>query len=115
MVKNMMGLTGHGLRDWLIQRVSAVVMLVYIVVVGGYLLMHSPMTFAVWHGLFQQAWMRVATLLMMMSLVVHAWIGIWTVTTDYLNSCVYLRMTVQIAVILTLLIDLSWSIQILWG
>ena len=113
MVGNVTSLTNNGLRDWLIQRITAVVLAVFSIFIMGYLIMHPQLEYAQWYSLFQPLWMRIFTLLALASLLLHAWIGIWTVTTDYLKSAV-LRLFVQMLVLMTLLCCVVWGIVILW-
>lgn len=114
MVTNITSLSGVGLRDWLIQRVSAVVMAVYILLMLGFMLTHSPMDYATWSQLFKCSVVRVSSVLFLLSLMLHAWIGVWTVTTDYL-SCVCLRLTVQLSFACLLISAFVWGIYIFWG
>ena len=53
----------YGLRDWLAQRITALVMAVYTVIVLVVLMRGEPISYAVWKDLFAHGWMRVATLL----------------------------------------------------
>jgi succinate dehydrogenase / fumarate reductase membrane anchor subunit len=114
MVSNVTSLTNNGLRDWLIQRVSAVVLAVYFIFLFVYLCLHPQLTYVEWENLFANPVMKTGTLLALLSLLVHAWIGIWTVTTDYLKS-MPLRITIQMLVLLGLLGLFFWGILILWG
>ena len=65
--------------------------------------------------------MRVFSLLAMLSLAAHAWVGLWAVFTDYLTERLMgatgnaLRIICQIGSILLIFIYVIWSIQILWG
>lgn len=114
MVSNITSLTGNGLRDWMVQRVSAVVVGAYAIFLIGYLLMNPGMQYAQWHGLFTNLAMRTASFLVLLSLLAHAWIGVWTVSTDYIKPTA-LRVVFQVLVILALLACLVWGIEILWG
>jgi succinate dehydrogenase / fumarate reductase, membrane anchor subunit len=58
--------------------------------------------------------MRIFSLLALLSLFYHAWIGIWTVITDYIKP-VALRLIIEIIVVLALICYLIWGIEILWG
>lgn len=111
---NVTSLTGNGLRDWLIQRVSAVIVLLYFLCVGGFILANPNMNYATWHGFFMHGWLRVFSFFFMLSIVSHAWIGIWTVSTDYVK-CVCLRLFLQIVVGIVLLACLGWGMLLLWG
>ena len=114
MVKHVAGLASTGLRDWLIQRVSAVIIGLYSLFLLAFLWFHPDLQFGDWQGLFQQQWFRMFTLVTVVSLVGHAWIGMWTVATDYLHP-VSVRLVFEVAVILALLVYLVWAIEIVWG
>lgn len=114
MVNNITSLTGNGLKDWLIQRVTALFFAVYAVYVLGFLIAHPGLDFTQWRELFQCRVFQVATLLALISVSLHAWIGIWTVTTDYMK-CTAIRLSVQLSVVLWLLSQLIWGIMIVWG
>ena len=103
-----------GLQDWILQRISAVVLVVYCFFLLGYLLKHHPLHYRVWHPLFTHEWMRIFSLAALLSLLLHAWIGLWTMTTDYLKV-EWLRRFAQISILLMLSSDFLWGIAILWG
>ncbi len=114
MVTNITNLGRSGLSDWMIQRVSAVILAFYALFIVLYLLFNPGLDYAAWSGLFSQTWMRIFSLLAFVSLAAHAWIGLWTVTTDYLKPTA-IRVGVQILVILSIFVFLVWGIQVLWG
>jgi len=114
MVTNITSFSRSGLSDWLMQRVSAVVMAFYAVFLVAYLLFNPGLDYYAWSGLFAQTWMRIFSLLAFISLSAHAWVGLWTVTTDYIKPT-NVRIGVQLFVILAIFAFLVWSIQILWG
>jgi succinate dehydrogenase / fumarate reductase, membrane anchor subunit len=103
----------YGLRDWLAQRISAVLMAVYTLLLGVVLLKNTPLTYAAWKDLFAQGWMRVATLLFAASLAWHAWVGVRDILMDYVKPD-GLRLTLQVLVLLVLASYVGWAIQILW-
>ena len=114
MVSNITSLTGNGLRDWVVQRLSASVVAGYILVVLGFVFYKSPMTYEVWQSFFSCFLMRIFSVLFLLALVLHAWIGVWTVTTDYLK-CVYVRVAVQMGFAAMLVCSFVWGIDIFWG
>lgn len=114
MVTNITSLTGNGLKDWLIQRMTAVYLAGYVIFLGLFFLNHSPMNFTDWHGLFQAPMVKVATIGALLTLVLHAWIGLWTVTTDYIK-CTVLRITVQMLILAALFGQFVWGLMIVWG
>mgnify|MGYP001568399619 CR=1 FL=1 len=101
----------YGLKDWLAQRVTAVVMLAYTVVF--LLALPRAITHASWKALFAQGWMRLASFLFVASILIHAWIGVRNIWMDYLKHT-GLRLTAQIATILWLVGCAGWAMQILW-
>lgn len=106
--------SGTGIRDWLIQRVTAVVLGVYTVVLLFYIINTPDLTFATWSECFSHPLMQVATFLALVSLMLHAWVGIWTVATDYIK-CAAIRWAFLGAVLVGLLGYFAWGIIILWG
>lgn len=117
-VKNMMSLTGSGIKDWFIQRVSAVLMAIYIILLVGALISHSflqgPVTYSVWMGLFCHTWFKIATFVFLLSLMLHAWIGMWTIFTDYIH-CSVIRGVLMTLVLLGMFACTVWGIWIIVG
>lgn len=114
MVKSVLGVNHQGLRDWVIQRVSAIFMAIYSVALIVYILCHPGLSFAEWHYLFSTQWMKVGTILFLLCLMGHAWIGIWTIFTDYVKPFV-LRSVLNLLVLLMLVACFIWGILILWS
>jgi succinate dehydrogenase / fumarate reductase membrane anchor subunit len=114
MVSNITSLTGNGLKDWLIQRVTAIVFAVYSLFLLGFILNHPHLQFSQWQELFHNGWFRIASVMALVVLSLHTWIGIWTVTTDYIK-CTAIRVTIQMAVVLLLLGQFIWGLMIVWG
>jgi succinate dehydrogenase membrane anchor subunit len=104
----------YGVGDWLLQRLTGVVMALYTMVVFIGVLVVPPHTYADWKTLFSPALFRVATLLFFAALLYHAWVGMRDILMDYLRAT-GLRLAVQAAVGLVLLFYLIWSASILWG
>ena len=121
MVTQVTSFSKNGVSDWYIQRMSSVVIGAYTVVLLGYVLVADDVTYASWSSLFSQTWMQVATLLTILATCGHAWIGMWTIGTDYLQSRTMgplgdkLRAVYQTVCILALLAYALWGIKILWG
>jgi succinate dehydrogenase / fumarate reductase membrane anchor subunit len=103
----------YGLRDWLAQRITAAIMAVYSLIVAIVLLSGVPLSYAVWRDLFSQGWMRVATLLFVVSLAWHAWVGMRDILMDYIKAT-GLRLALEVVVLLILAGYLGWTVQILW-
>ncbi len=114
MVKSVLGVNHEGLRDWMIQRVSAIFMAVYTICLVLYIISHTDLSFVEWHSLFSQTWMKVVSALFLLALLWHAWIGIWTIFTDYIKSFV-IRGLLNFLVLLMLFACFFWGILILWS
>lgn len=114
MVSNVTSLTGNGLKDWLVQRVTAVYLAAYTVFLFGFIILHPHLNFAEWSALFHLRFFQIATLIALATLSLHAWVGVWTVTTDYIK-CTAIRLSVQMFVFLWLLAQFIWGIMIVWG
>ncbi len=104
----------YGLRDWLIQRITAVLMVLYILSIAGYLLMQPDPGYDVWTALFSSQFVRTFSLLFLFSLFYHAWVGIRDIVMDYVNSAA-VRLAVHVLVILAMILYAIWSVEILWG
>ncbi len=114
MVDNVTSLTGNGLKDWLLQRFSAVFIGIYTVFLLSFIMLHTPLTYPVWHGLFQNTLMRIASVTVLFLLILHAWIGIWTVSTDYVKNT-FVRISLQALIAIGFIGLLIWGIDIFWG
>lgn len=113
-VKAATSLGRSGLHDWIIQRLSAVVLAVYAIYMANFLLTTPSFSFQLWQALFHDSFFKVISLLALISLMFHAWIGLWTVSTDYIKPQA-IRFLFQSLLILFCLSCLIWGVQILWG
>ena len=102
----------YGLKDWLAQRVTALVMIAY-TVIFLVALGRGTVSYASWKALFAQEWMRFATFLFVASVLIHAWIGVRNIWMDYIKHT-GLRLALQVATILWLVGCAGWAMQILW-
>jgi succinate dehydrogenase / fumarate reductase membrane anchor subunit len=114
MVASITNFGRNGLHDWVIQRATAVIMAVYTVFMMGFFLTNPDLQYADWKELFSGTCMRVLTLLTLLSLSAHAWVGMWTISTDYLKSVV-IRFSFQAVCFIAMFTFLIWGIEIIWG
>ncbi len=114
MVTSVTNFGRSGLYDWMFQRVTAVVLAAYTVFLLGYLLMNPDLTYSQWNMLFESICVRIFSLLALLSIGVHAWIGLWTIATDYIKPAGF-RFIFQSSCGLIMFVYLVWGIQILWG
>ena len=77
--------------------------------------------YVAWKELYSQTWMRIFSLLALISLGIHAWVGLWAVFTDYLTERTMgslgnpLRFIAQALSAIIMFCYVVWGIQILWG
>ena len=96
---------GHyGLRDWLVQRITAVLQLIFAKGEIGYEL---------WAGIFAAQWMKFVTFGVIVALAWHVWVGVRNVWMDYVKS-VGLRLTLHVATLIWLVGCAGWAFQVLW-
>lgn len=114
MVRRIVTGAHYGLRDWLAQRVTAVMMAVFVLLLAAMLLISPPHDYASWKAIFSGRWMRIASFLFLVSLFWHAWIGMRNILMDYVHAT-GTRLALQILVILSLLFYTVWAVEILWA
>ncbi|MGQ3050430.1 MAG: succinate dehydrogenase, hydrophobic membrane anchor protein [Roseateles sp.] len=103
----------YGLRDWLAQRITAVLMAVFTVVLLAQVLMPGELGYDRWAAIFSQQWMKLLTLVTILSLAYHAWVGMRDIWMDYVKP-VGVRLTLQVLTLVWLVGCASWAIQVLW-
>lgn len=103
----------YGLKDWIAQRATAVIMAVYAVLMTLVLVVVQPTTYTAWRELFSCGLVKFGTFLFFVSLFYHAWIGVRDIWMDYVKP-VGLRLTLHVVTIAVLLGYAAWASAILW-
>ena len=103
----------YGLRDWLSQRVTATLMALFTLAVIVQVLLPGEMGYDKWSGIFAHQWMKVLTFVVIVSLLVHVWVGMRDILMDYVKA-VGARLALQVATIVWLVGCAGWAIQVLW-
>ena len=104
----------YGLRDWLMQRITAVVIALYLLLLLGLLLFKPGMNLDAWQALFSRTWFKLVTFTTLISVFLHAWVGMRDIIMDYIRPT-GIRLTLEVLVAASLVLYTGWSIQILWG
>ncbi|MGH8801624.1 MAG: succinate dehydrogenase, hydrophobic membrane anchor protein [Casimicrobiaceae bacterium] len=104
----------YGGWDWLVQRITALVMLLYTLLFIGIVLWYGGLDYPMWKGLFANGAFRVVTFVFMGSLLYHAWVGVRNVLMDYAKP-VGLRLALMVIVVAMLVAYAGWTAQILWA
>ncbi|TFY96473.1 succinate dehydrogenase, hydrophobic membrane anchor protein [Ramlibacter rhizophilus] len=104
----------YGMRDWLSQRVTAVIMALFtVLVLAQVIFTRGPIGYDTWAGIFASQWMKVLTFATVIALIYHVWVGMRDVLMDYVKP-VGIRLALQIFVIVWLVGCAGWIIQVLW-
>ena len=104
----------YGLMDWLVQRLTAIVMAVYTVLVLGIALWNGGIDYPLWSLLFASGAFKLASFVFMVALLYHAWIGMRDIFMDYIKP-VGVRLTLEAVCVIVLVGYLGWTMEILWG
>jgi succinate dehydrogenase / fumarate reductase membrane anchor subunit len=129
MVKAVTSFGRSGVADWWVQRVSAVILLAYVVFMIAVFACHPDMDYLQWKAMCSRTSVEVFTTLALLAAVAHAWIGAWSVLTDYITARFFRlefgielgeKATVMRLVLATLLVLLMfvytlWGLKIIWG
>lgn len=119
MVAHIGSLTRNGLADFVLQRLSAYLIVLYSFFIVGFLL--TEPSYATFSALFGHPLMKWLTLVAVLSIAVHSWIGLWIIGTDYIRPLAFgrwatpLRGLYQLGFALFNFIYIAWIIQILWS
>ena len=103
----------YGFGDWLAQRVTAVLMAIFTVVLVVQVLLPGPMGYDKWAGIFAAQWMKMLSFVVIVALAYHAWVGMRDIWMDYVKP-VGLRLVLQVATLVWLLGCSGWAVQVLW-
>lgn len=114
-------LARSGLADFVLQRATAVVLGLYALCVVGFFVVSAPLDQAGLAAFFGTLPMRSFTTLALMALAAHAWIGMWTVGTDYIRQHYFGRRHVlylalyQLVCVGLIFVYLVWPLSVVWG
>ena len=103
----------YGLRDWLSQRITAVLMALFTLLLLLQFIFGGPVGYDSWAAIFSRQWMKVLTFVVILSLAWHAWVGMRDVWMDYIKP-VGLRLLAQMFTIVWLVGCAGWAVQVLW-
>ncbi len=108
----------RGVWDFIIQRLSAVVIGTYVVHLVIIFSLNGDMDYAAWRSYFGSGYALLLSSLTVLALVVHGWVGMWTVGTDYIRGqgrAAKVRLFYQMIVGGALFAYLVWALSLIWG
>ena len=104
----------YGLRDWLGQRVTAVLKALFTaLVLARIIISKGPLGYEQWAGIFSSQWMKALTFTVIVALLYHVWVGMRDIWMDYIKP-VWLRLSLHVFTLVWLIACAGWGIQILW-
>ena len=104
----------NGVHDFILLRASAIILVLYTLILAVFFIVTPPVTYEIWHGFFAAMSMKVATMLALIALLVHAKIGVWQVLSDYIKPA-FLRGVLQFFFSVLLLAYVVFGFSIVWG
>jgi succinate dehydrogenase / fumarate reductase membrane anchor subunit len=105
--------TVSGLYAWLVQRVSAVYMLLFILFLLTHLIVDPPRSYPAWQAWMSNPAVNVITSVFVVVLLAHAWVGVRDVVMDYIHP-IALRILALSSLVLYLMALGAWAARILW-
>ncbi|MBO9488769.1 succinate dehydrogenase, hydrophobic membrane anchor protein [Endozoicomonas sp. G2_1] len=114
MVNNAATVGRSGVHDFILLRSTAIILALYTLFIAGFFLTTPDVTFEIWQGLFANTLVKVFTILAALSVMVHAWIGIWQVLSDYVKPA-FLRGGLQFVFSVTLVVYFVTALLTVWG
>jgi succinate dehydrogenase / fumarate reductase membrane anchor subunit len=103
----------YGFRDWLSQRITAVLMALFTLALLLQVVFGGPIGYDSWAGIFSRQWMKVLTFVVVVALAWHAWVGMRDVWMDYIKP-VAVRLVAQVFTMVWLVGCAGWAVQVLW-
>ncbi|MBK9440189.1 MAG: succinate dehydrogenase, hydrophobic membrane anchor protein [Comamonadaceae bacterium] len=104
----------YGMRDWLSQRVTAVLMALFtLLVLAQIVFSNGPVSYELWAGIFAAQWMKTLTFMVIVSMLFHVWVGMRNIFMDYVKPYA-VRFVMHVFAIAWLVACAGWAIQVLW-
>jgi len=102
----------EGLRPWVIQRVSAIIVAAYLVYIALCSLSMGDASYTAWRDWVYAPYNSLFMGLFILAILFHAWIGMRDVILDYIRN-VMLRLVILSVIMIALMICGLWSLRIL--
>lgn len=113
MVKRLAVGAHYGFRDWLAQRVTAVVMALYTLYMLVCIFSLPSYDNAAWRALMAGGFTKFVSFLFALALFYHAWVGVRDIWMDYVKP-LSIRLSLHVLTLLVLIGYAGWVAQILW-
>jgi succinate dehydrogenase / fumarate reductase, membrane anchor subunit len=123
MSSNVTNFSRNGVSDWLVQRATAIILGLYFICMMVFFICNGDLDYRTWKIFMSSTEMKVFTIVVLLSIVAHGWIGMWTISTDYLTKDshvfgsvpTFVRLAFQTFCVLFLLASALWGTLLIWG
>jgi len=88
-----------GLRSWLVQRLSAIYLLAFLLFFAYFLASNSPLSYHTWYDWVVKPYNRIIITVFFLALILHGWVGARDIIMDYVKP-LFLRFTLLSIVML---------------
>jgi succinate dehydrogenase / fumarate reductase membrane anchor subunit len=105
--------TASGLKAWLVQRVTAVYLALFLTYLVLHLALTPPTDYAAWSAWVGRPWVSVGLLLFVPLLLAHAWVGIRDVLMDYVKP-LGARIAAMVLFALVFLASGLWALEAIY-
>lgn len=114
MVKSTITFWKSGLQAWIIQRISAFFITLYISYILYFFIKNQEITYKLWISFLSCTYTKVLTIISLICLLMHSWIGLWIISNDYIKNN-YIRMIIQIFISLISIVYTIITLKIIWS
>ncbi|MDO6705020.1 succinate dehydrogenase, hydrophobic membrane anchor protein [Photobacterium sp. 1_MG-2023] len=114
MVNNVSTIGRNGVHDFILVRATAIILTLYTIYMVCFFAFGPELTYETWTAFFSQLSTKVFTMLALVSVLIHGWIGMWQVLTDYIKPAM-LRAGLLLAIVAVLFVYLFSGFFIVWG
>ena len=111
----------RGVLDWFFFLNDSALLEIYTIGIIGFLIANPNLEFEIWRSLFSSQLMRVFSLVTLLFLCGHMWVGMWTVITDYLTPLQLgsyakpIQSLCQIGIISLIIFYAIWGTFVFWS
>ncbi|WP_052712340.1 succinate dehydrogenase, hydrophobic membrane anchor protein [Blochmannia endosymbiont of Camponotus (Colobopsis) obliquus] len=113
-MKNIIIFKYHGIYEWLIARISGAFIFFYFVYLLSFIFGIDKITYEIWYIFFSRNIIKCFNVLILFFVLIHSWIGINHVVTDYIKSLM-LKQILQLILIAILFGYLLYGLIIMWN
>lgn len=104
----------HGIHEWLLVRFSAIVVLLYLIYLFGFMFLGPSLSYNDWYNFFSNKSTKVLSILTLFSTLSHTWIGMRHIVEDYIKKYILKKLGIWLIIIM-LFSYLLFGIIIIWS